>query len=1298
MAIKYGTDGYDNIVGTNSDDALYGYAEGSEGTDTGGDYIQGGAGNDHIEGAGGDDWLVGADGDDVLLGGAGDDELFAGDGDEDRVDGGAGYDTAEFHRGFAPSGVTIDATDGITVVGIEKLTIQGSHYSDRLTGGDEIDIFYGGEGNDILKGGGGDDRLYAGGGTSDRVDGGAGYDIAYFERWNDSQGIIFKATDSTYVRGIEELYFSAGSGDDRLTGGAEKDEFYGGDGDDILKGGAGDDVLHAGGGEHDRIDGGAGYDVATIDRSLASKGFVLVAADVVGVEELTVYGGAFDDVIEGGDQVDDLRGGSGDDVISGGGGNDSLQGGDGSDRLSGGAGDDVLNVGLGADDRVDGGEGYDKAVYDRSGDVVGFVLDATDGVTVLGIERLEVTAGRGNDKLTGGAEQDVFRGGAGDDVLKGGAGDDVLYADAGQADRLDGGSGFDIGYFNRAAETANVHFDAADRVTAVRIEELHFTSGSGDDTLIGGAEADHFASGAGDDVLSGGDGDDVLDAGTGLDRVDGGLGYDIAFLSRADESADITFDMRTTTAVTSIEELVFSSGSGDDRLIGGDGTEAFLGGDGDDVLNGGAGDDFLYGEAGSDKLLGGAGDDVIDTGYSEGSDQVDGGAGYDRAVFFLTASRASLDATDGITIRGIEELTVYGTGAGNTIIGGAERDFLHGKEGDDILSGGAGDDLLDADYGDDRVDGGAGYDVALFGRAGVRSFTPVVFDATDPGKVSGVELLLGYGSWMADIMIGGAERDYLFGNSGNDILSGGAGDDVLDAGGGTGNQLDGGAGFDKARFDMRSGESGIAFDATDGVTAVDIEDVTVLGSAFADSLVGGDEIDRFYGFAGADSFIGGGGDDYLALGDGVGDTADGGDGYDTVEIDWSAATDTIVASFSAGLPYAGVEALVIFAGTGNDRLTGGAEDDHFIGGAGDDVLKGGAGDDILDAGAGSHDRVYGGSGFDTALFDRHTDATGFSFDATDGSAVDSIENLEVVGGSGHDRMTGGAEADHFVGNGGDDILIGGAGDDVLDAGTGGADWVDGGEGYDHALFDWSDRQTAVTFSTADGLFFTGIERLTVVAGSGADRLTGGAEADEFSGGAGRDVLKGGDGDDVLDGGTGADSLSGGSGDDVFIVDDAGDRVSDSRGNDTVKTSLADYALGDRIENLVMIGTVAGTATGNALDNEITSAGQGRTALVGGGGNDRFVFIAGSADGDALLDFDGRGAALGDSIVFSGYGTREDGASFTKVNATTWRVTSASGDIEELITVASGVTFNAEDVSFVGAEQVRPVDPLLLDWV
>jgi RNA polymerase sigma factor (sigma-70 family) len=179
--------------------------------------VFGNAGNDTIAvGSGiGNTRLDGGAGDDALYGGNGNDYLFCGDGN-DYANGGFGNDT-----------------------------IDGWNGNDYLVGGEGADSLLGWYGSDTLCGMGGNDSL-SGEYDNDNLYGGDGADN-----------------------------LSGGTGDDGLFGDAGADSIYGGDGSDSLTGGAGQDYLSGGNGndfftahddEVDTIDGGAGWDTASIDK------------------------------------------------------------------------------------------------------------------------------------------------------------------------------------------------------------------------------------------------------------------------------------------------------------------------------------------------------------------------------------------------------------------------------------------------------------------------------------------------------------------------------------------------------------------------------------------------------------------------------------------------------------------------------------------------------------------------------------------------------------------------------------------------------------------------------------------------------------------------------------------------------------------------------------------------------------------------------------------------------------------------------------------------------------------------
>jgi len=253
------------------------------------------------------------------------------------------------------------------------------------------------------------------------------------------------------------------------------------------------------------------------------------------------------------------------------------------------------------------------------------------------------------------------------------------------------------------------------------------------------------------------------------------------------------------------------------------------------------------------------------------------------------------------------------------------------------------------------------------------------------------------------------------------------------------------------------------------------------------------------------------------------------------------------------------------------------------------------------------------------------------------------------GGTGADDLSGQGGADVLSGLDGDDSLDGGEGDDVLNGGLGadamigglGADtyYVDdlgdtidetGGDGIDTVIstLTWTlgaDLER-LTLTGATDIDATGNALANILTGNdGANVLDGGDDKDLLYGGLGADDLIGGAGGDLLDGGLGADAMAGGLGDDIYLVDDAGDAVTElaAQGSDRVRASIT-YSLGDEVENLELTGSANINGTGNSLANQI-SGNSGDNSLSGGGGAD---IIRGNGGLDDLAGDDGNDQLLG----------------------------------------------------------------------
>ncbi len=159
---------------------------------------------------------------------------------------------------------------------------------------------------------------------------------------------------------------------------------------------------------------------------------------------------------------------------------------------------------------------------------------------------------------------------------------------------------------------------------------------------------------------------------------------------------------------------------------------------------------------------------------------------------------------------------------------------------------------------------------------------------------------------------------------------------------------------------------------------------------------------------------------------------------------------------------------------------------------------------------------------------------------------------------------------------------------------------------------------------------------------GDDKLSGGLGDDTIRGGAGDDSLFGGVGNDSLNGGVGADRLVGGNGDDIYTIDDPNDVIIEKVGEgnaDKVITTLDDYALPDKIENLDL-GVGVHTGSGNQLDNTIQGnnagddidAGNGDDTIKGGTGQDSLT--GGKGDDDIF-------AGAGNDLIVGGSGPGND---------------------------------------------------------
>jgi Ca2+-binding RTX toxin-like protein len=389
----------------------------------------------------------------------------------------------------------------------------------------------------------------------------------------------------------------------------------------------------------------------------------------------------------------------------------------------------------------------------------------------------------------------------------------------------------------------------------------------------------------------------------------------------------------------------------------------------------------------------------------------DGSASVQQTAYFSVIDAPPIIGTVG-------DDNILGTHCADTIDGRAGDDNIDAREGNDIIIGGAGDDHIIAGAGNDTVYAGAGDDVVFAGAGNDTVF----------GGVGNDHL---YGEDGDDTILGEEGDDFISGGSGVDILVAGAGNDTLqgDAGNDT---LDGGDGHDNL-----AGGTG--------------NDVMTAGAG-NDRLLGGDGNDVLSDGTGCDTVHGGAGADHvLAAADAVDDSYDGDTGRDT--LDYSAATQRVTADLENGtadgcetghdviagfeeviggsgddLIIAGLTAISMSGGAGNDALEGGAGNDTISDGTGCDTVSGGGGDDHVMAAADSANDSYGGGAgqdrldYSTATFSITVDVGRGTADGLD-IGHDLIAAFEeVIGGSGDDHIVAGSSSVSMAGGDGNDTF------------------------------------------------------------------------------------------------------------------------------------------------------------------------------------------------------------------------------------------------------------------------------------
>jgi Ca2+-binding RTX toxin-like protein len=357
----------------------------------------------------------------------------------------------------------------------------------------------------------------------------------------------------------------------------------------------------------------------------------------------------------------------------------------------------------------------------------------------------------------------------------------------------------------------------------------------------------------GNDTVRGSDWDDTLMGSKGSDTFDGGKGMDL--LSFRGYAEAVTVNLATGQAITT---------SGTSKLLN---IEDVEGTTFADTLTGNTGDNQFQGYAGNDKI--------------------NGGAGFDSALYTDATAAVQVNLATGIVTGG----------SGSDVLTSIER--VVGSRFGDVLTGSSADEFFSGGLGDDTIDGGGGtMDTIEYGTAtgavDVNLATGKSSGAAGVDTIAHIESVIG--SAFNDKLTGDAGMNMLIGGYGDDVLNGGAGMDILV--GGDGND----AYYVDDQFDMITElGTGVANGGIDTVYAsisyvlnANVENLRLnsttsingTGNTLNNAIVGNAGANVLNGLTGNDTLTGGAGKDIFLFNTALAKN------IDTIT-DFSAVDDTI---------------------------------------------------------------------------------------------------------------------------------------------------------------------------------------------------------------------------------------------------------------------------------------------------------------------------------------------------------------------------------------------------------------------